>query len=105
MNKCYKCTENLCDIILDCNGNGQIVLPYLAPLTAEYKLFAKFRNKYITFVETIEVENPFIFNVSGLNENYCYKLHIKNISTNELIEFGEYNNWNICTTQEYLIQS
>ena len=100
---CYKCTENLCTLVLDCNGDGTIDIPYNVTVDGAYKLVLLFKAKRIIFVEDFEVGDMFTFEVSELNENYCYQFHIETIN-GTILDFNGINNFRICTTQEYTSQ-
>lgn len=99
MSNCYKCTENLCDLILDCNGDGTLTVPYVATADYTYKLVMKFKNRRIVFTKELNVGDLIIFDVVELNENYCYQFHIED--ANGIMEFSGINNFRICTNQEY----
>lgn len=100
VNSCYKCKRDLCELVLDCNGDGQMDIPYEVLVDGVYKLVMKFKNKRIIFVSELEQGQTFSFEVSELNENYCYNFHLEN-ENGDILDFDNYNYFSICTNQEY----
>ena len=102
---CYTCTENLCNVTLDCDNKGIINLNQNAPLAGAYTIELKFLNKIIkkTFNfalgQNIEFEMPF------LNEDYCYSFQIKRNNQHVVFPIGDklVNKFNFCTRKEWVI--
>lgn len=99
-NSCYKCKRNLCELVLDCNGDGELIVPYQVLVNGTYKLVLKFKNKRIIFVSDLLVGDQYKFEVSELNEDYCYNFHLEN-ELGDILDFDDYNYFSICTNQEY----
>jgi hypothetical protein len=99
-NDCYKCKRNLCELVLDCNGDGELNVPYEVLVDGTYKLVMRFKNKRIIFTSELELGEQYRFEVEELNENYCYTFHIEN-EMGDILDFDDYNYFSICTNQEY----
>lgn len=103
---CYTCTENLCQITIDCDNKGIIDIKQNAPVAGTYKIGLEFLGKVIitkefTFAagQNMEFEMPF------LNENYCYSFKVTKGRDVVLFQIGDkvVNTFNFCTKKEWII--
>jgi len=103
---CYTCTQNLCTIYLDCENNATIDLGYPAPFTGEYILHLQYQNISLSFTKmNLQQGDNLFFNLSRLNEDYCYSFFITGNGKKIFVNNGakSYDNFTFCTRQEWKI--
>lgn len=95
---CFKCKLNICELVVDCLNEATLRLPYMVESDGEYKLVLTFMKKRLIFVKQFEAGDYFEFDLTNINEGYCYTLWIENEGLK--VDFGNVNYFQICTTQE-----
>jgi hypothetical protein len=97
---CYKCTKNLCELmVVACDNTAKLKTPFVAEVDGLYQVTLNFLKKRIIKGQRFLAGEPLIFDVSNINENYCYSLDVS-LNGFTLSKDG-FSNFTICTTQEY----
>lgn len=102
---CFSCSQNLCTIYLDCENNTAIDLNYPAPQDGNYVLYLKYQNICISYAKTFTSGENIIFDLSYLNEDYCYSFHVQVNGEVLFVNNGDksYDNFTFCTRKEWKI--
>ncbi len=102
---CYTCTENLCQITIDCDNIGTINTNQLAAENGTYKVELEFLNTIISKEFVLNAGDKLEFEMPFLNENYCYEMKIKKGSNYLFFPIGDkiVNTFNFCTNKEWII--
>jgi len=96
---CFKCSINLCDILIDCVNNATINTNQPAPITGVYKLVLTFLDIKLVFEKQFNQNENLIFDVTSINEKFCYEFKL--MVNDEVLDFNinnkTYNSFNFCT--------
>jgi hypothetical protein len=98
---CFKCSINLCEILVDCDNKATININQAAPVTGNYQLLLNFLDVKLIFEKSFVENENLIFCVNNINENFCYDFKI--LKDNEVLYFNVdskiYNSFKFCTKQ------
>lgn len=102
---CYTCTQNLCRIYIDCDNKTTVDLHSPAPAAGEYILHLQYLNTSLSFSKSFQQGEQMIFDLSSLNEDYCYTFHVTKNGVKIFVNNGakSYDNFTFCTRQEWKI--
>ena len=95
MNECNSCVYNIGIIKVDCQNKAIVYLPgrFIGIETDTFIVELFFLNSIIEykFTNQIDLEN---FELTNLNENYCYEFKVKKVTINLGIQTYTYQNQN-----------
>ncbi|MCQ4139236.1 hypothetical protein [Chryseobacterium sp. EO14] len=102
---CDTCTLNLCEIVLDCDNTGIIDLGMDVPTPGEYILKLKYLSSVLEYSKTFISGDPFLFELTRLNENYCYSFSIEKGGQRIFVNNGgkPVSNFTFCTKKAWKI--
>jgi hypothetical protein len=86
-------------MIVACDNTAKLKTPFVAEVDGLYQVTFNFLKKRIIKGQRFLAGEPLIFDVSNINENYCYSLDVS-LNGFTLSKDG-FSNFTICTTQEY----
>lgn len=102
---CFTCSQNLCKIYLDCENNTTVDLNYPAQASGTYILYLKYQNIVLSYSKTFQQGENLIFELTRLNEDYCYSFHVTVEGEKFFVNNGakSYDNFTFCTRKEWKI--
>lgn len=87
-------------MIVGCDNTATLKTPFVADQDGLYQVVLNFlNNKRIIKSQRFLAGEPLVFELSNINENYCYSFQVT-FNTIPLSIEG-FSNFTICTTQEY----
>jgi hypothetical protein len=86
-------------MVVACDNTAKLKTPFVAEVDGLYQVTLNFLKKRIIKGQRFLAGEPLIFDVSNINENYCYSLDVS-LNGFTLSKDG-FSNFTICTTQEY----
>jgi hypothetical protein len=98
---CNKCILDLCSIDI-CGNAGILKLPYTISVPGDYTASLDFQGVKLQSTVTFEIGETLQFNLTNLNENYCYTGEILDpLGARVLIDSAGtlYGGFSFCTNQ------
>jgi len=75
MLNCDHCTIDLCSVLV-CDNEAELTLPAIAENSGDYVLVLEYLNTAKVYTATLTAGSPIVFNLTHLNEQFCYSGHI-----------------------------
>lgn len=99
---CYKCTINLCELmVVACDNTAKLKTPFVAEQDGLYQVTLNFLKKRIIKGQRFLAGESIVFDLTNINENYCYSFDVTFNGFN--LSIDGFSNFTICTTQEYFM--
>jgi hypothetical protein len=86
-------------MVVACDNKAKLKTPFIADQDGLYQVALIFLNKRIIKGQRFLAGEPLIFDLSDINENYCYSFSVAFNSF--ILSIDGFSNFTICTTQEY----
>jgi len=91
MSNCIKCSMDMCEVELDCEGNASIRTNFRAFADGKYVLKLNYLDVVLIKEQDFTTLEVLEFQVKNLNENYAYSFWVEN-EIGEVLEYISPNN-------------